>query len=157
MTSVCMARLLFQVSYRVWGGMGAPRTDRPKSTLVEDAPSMLRSEGCCRSTLIAVMDIVALNENFGLPGLLTFEESNGLTCAVVTTPAASATIYFQGAHLTHWQPAGEESVLFLSGKSAFQKGKAIRGGVPVIFPWFGDRHDGQPGPAHGFARTAEWE
>jgi glucose-6-phosphate 1-epimerase len=103
------------------------------------------------------MDIAALNENFGLPGLLAFEESNGLTRAVVTTPAASATIYFQGAHLTHWQPAGEEPVLFLSGKSAFQKGKAIRGGVPVIFPWFGDRHDGQAGPAHGFARTAEWE
>jgi glucose-6-phosphate 1-epimerase len=103
------------------------------------------------------MDIAALNESFGLPGLLAFEESNGLTRAVVTTPAASATIYLQGAHLTHWQPAGEQPVLFLSGKSAFQKGKAIRGGVPVIFPWFGDRHDGQPGPAHGFARTAEWE
>jgi glucose-6-phosphate 1-epimerase len=103
------------------------------------------------------MDIAALNESFGLPGLLAFEESNGLTRAVVTTPAASATIYLQGAHLTHWQPAGEQPVLFLSRKTAFQKGKAIRGGVPVIFPWFGDRHDGQPGPAHGFARTAEWE
>jgi glucose-6-phosphate 1-epimerase len=76
---------------------------------------------------------------------------------VVTTPAASAIIYFQGAHLAHWQPAGEQPVLFLSGKSAFQKGKAIRGGVPVIFPWFGDRHDGRAGSAHGFARTAEWE
>jgi glucose-6-phosphate 1-epimerase len=103
------------------------------------------------------MDIAALNENFGLPGVLAFEESNGLTRAVVTTPAASATIYFQGAHLAHWQPAGEQPVLFLSGKSVFQKGKAIRGGVPVIFPWFGDRQDGQAGPAHGFARTAEWE
>jgi glucose-6-phosphate 1-epimerase len=103
------------------------------------------------------MDIAALNENFGLPGVLAFEESDGLTQAVVTTPAASATVYLQGAHLTDWQPAGEQPVLFLSRKSAFQKGKAIRGGVPVIFPWFGDRHDGQAGPAHGFARTAEWE
>jgi glucose-6-phosphate 1-epimerase len=103
------------------------------------------------------MDIAALNENFGLPGVLAFEESNGLTRAVVTTPAASATVYLQGAHVTDWQPAGEQPVLFLSRKSAFQKGKAIRGGVPVIFPWFGDRHDGQAGPAHGFARTAEWE
>jgi len=52
-------------------------------------------------------------------------------------------------NLTHWQPAGEEPVLFTSPKSAFQTSKAIRGGVPVIFPWFGDRHDGQAGPAHG--------
>src|ERR1700731_4836546 len=103
------------------------------------------------------MDIVGLNECFGLPGVLAFEESDGLQRAVVTTPAASATIYLQGAHLTHWQPAGEEPVLFLSRKSAFQRGKAIRGGVPVIFPWFGDRHDGQSGPAHGFARTEEWD
>jgi glucose-6-phosphate 1-epimerase len=103
------------------------------------------------------MDIAALNENFGLPGVLAFEESDGLQRAVVTTPAASATIYLQGAHLTHWQPAGEEPVLFLGRKSAFQKGKAIRGGVPVIFPWFGDRHDGQAGPAHGFARMEEWD
>jgi len=102
------------------------------------------------------MDIAALNANFGLPGVLSFEESEGLTRAVISTPAASATVYLHGAHLTHWQPAGEEPVLFLSDKSAFAKGKAIRGGVPVIFPWFGDRHDGKKGPAHGFARTAEW-
>jgi glucose-6-phosphate 1-epimerase len=45
----------------------------------------------------------------------------------------------------------------MSAASAFKRGKAIRGGIPVIFPWFGDRHDGHPGPAHGFARTADWE
>ena len=103
------------------------------------------------------MDITALNENFGLPGVLIFEQHGELTRAVVTTPAASATVYLQGAHLAEWQPAGEKPVLFMSGASAFKKGKAIRGGVPVIFPWFGDRHDGRPGPAHGFARTEEWE
>ena len=103
------------------------------------------------------MEITALNENFGLPGVLVFEDHDGLIRAVVTAPSASATIYLQGAHVTAWQPAGEEPVLFMSKKSLFTKGKAIRGGVPVIFPWFGDRHDGQPGPAHGFARAAEWE
>jgi glucose-6-phosphate 1-epimerase len=46
--------------------------------------------------------------------------------------------------------------LFVSPKSLFTHGKAIRGGVPVIFPWFGPRSDGRPGPAHGFARTIEW-
>jgi len=103
------------------------------------------------------MDITALNDNFGIPGVLFFEPHGELTRAVVTTPAASASVYLEGAHVAAWQPAGEEAVLFMSGASAFKKGKAIRGGIPVIFPWFGDRHDGQPGPAHGFARTAEWE
>ena len=103
------------------------------------------------------MDITTLNENFGIPGVLTFEQHGELTCAVITSPAASATVYLQGGHVTEWQPAGEKPVLFMSAASAFKKGKAIRGGIPVIFPWFGDRHDGQPGPAHGFARTEEWE
>lgn len=103
------------------------------------------------------MDIATLNENFGIPGVLVFEQHGELARAVVTTAAASATIYLQGAHLAEWRPAGEQPVLFLSAASDFKKGKAIRGGVPVIFPWFGPRHDGRPGSAHGFARTEEWE
>jgi glucose-6-phosphate 1-epimerase len=103
------------------------------------------------------MEITALNETFSIPGVLVFEQHGELIRAVVTTPAATATVYLQGAHLAEWQPAGEKPVLFMSAASAFKRGKAIRGGVPVIFPWFGDRHDGQPGPAHGFARAAEWE
>ena len=103
------------------------------------------------------MEITRLNENFGIPGVLTFEQHGELIRAAVTTAAASATVYLQGGHVAEWQPAGHEPVLFLSGRSAYKKGKAIRGGIPVIFPWFGDRHDGQAGPAHGFARTEEWE
>jgi glucose-6-phosphate 1-epimerase len=76
---------------------------------------------------------------------------------IVSTPEAVGEIYLQGAHVARWTPRGERPVLFLSSKSAFEPGKAIRGGVPVIFPWFGPRSDGQPGPAHGLARTALWE
>jgi glucose-6-phosphate 1-epimerase len=104
------------------------------------------------------MDVAELQERFAVPGVLEFEETAaGLVLARVTTPAAEATIYLQGAHLTHWKPAGQEPVLFLSARSEFAPGKAIRGGVPVIFPWFGPRHDGKAGPQHGFARTAVWD
>ena len=109
------------------------------------------------------MDAKTLNDSFGLASLLVFEDGSengepaGLIRAVVTTPATTATVYLQGAHIAEWQPAGEQPLLFLSKKTAYKKGKALRGGVPVIFPWFGDRHDGQPGPAHGFARAADWE
>jgi glucose-6-phosphate 1-epimerase len=47
-------------------------------------------------------------------------------------------------------------VLFLSRNSEFAPGKPIRGGVPIAFPWFANRHDGKPGPSHGFARIQDW-
>src|SRR5271165_4166927 len=83
--------------------------------------------------------------------------TTALESVVISTAAAEGEIYLQGAHVARWTPRGERSVLFLSSKSAFEPGKAIRGGVPVIFPWFGPRSDGKPGPAHGLARTALWE
>ena len=94
---------------------------------------------------------------FEIPGVLTFAPAQGgLLAAHITTPAAEAIVYVQGAHLTHWQPQGFSPVLFLSDRSEFTAGKAIRGGIPVIFPWFGDRSDGHSGPAHGFARISGW-
>jgi len=99
-----------------------------------------------------------LNAKFEIPGVLRFAPGNGgLVAAHVSSPTAEATIYIQGAHLTHWKPAGQAPAIFLSSKSDFLAGKPIRGGVPVIFPWFGDRHDGKTGPAHGFARISDWQ
>lgn len=103
------------------------------------------------------MDTASLNEHFAIPGVLAFHQlPSGLIYADVTTPHAKATIYLQGAHLAAWQPAGEEPVLFLSRKSDFEPGKPIRGGVPIAFPWFANRHDGKAGPSHGFARIQDW-
>jgi glucose-6-phosphate 1-epimerase len=100
-----------------------------------------------------------LNERFSLKDALRFEEGpGGLTLAKIATDAATAEIYLQGAHVARWQPASaEDPVLFMSAKSHFAEGKAIRGGVPLVFPWFADRTGGLPGGAHGFARTMEWE
>src|SRR5579859_3068882 len=81
----------------------------------------------------------------------------GLQRVIVKTPLADAEIYLHGAHVTHFQPRGQKPVVFMSGKSLFESGKAIRGGVPICFPWFGAREDGREGPAHGFARLQEWE
>src|SRR5271155_1958392 len=98
-----------------------------------------------------------LANQFDIPNALRFEdEPGGLVRAVISTPAADADLYLQGAHLTHWTAHGQRPVLFVSPKSLFTPGKAIRGGIPIIFPWFGPRSDGKPGPAHGFARTTEW-
>jgi glucose-6-phosphate 1-epimerase len=99
----------------------------------------------------------AKSHRFDIPGVLHFEQGPGeLTRAVISTPEADADIYLQGAHVAHWTPRGQRPVLFVSPKSVFALGKPIRGGVPVIFPWFGPRSDGKPGPSHGFARTLDW-
>ena len=97
-----------------------------------------------------------LNESFALPGVLHFEDAGALQRAQITLPTCAATVYLQGAHLTHWQPAGQAPALFLSADSDFAPGKAIRGGIPLCFPWFGPRGGGLPGPSHGFARIQDW-
>ena len=108
------------------------------------------------------MNLQELTDHFAIPGVLTFSQNeNGLLRASITTPACTAELYLQGAHLTRWQPTGHKPVLFLSDRSTFTPGKAIRGGVPLIFPWFGGRtataeDPRTDGPSHGFARTANW-
>jgi D-hexose-6-phosphate mutarotase len=72
----------------------------------------------------------------------------------IHTPRSAAEIYLLGAHVAGFQKNGEPPLLFMSGKSHFADGKPIRGGVPICFPWFGNR-DGQP--SHGFARILAWE
>ena len=108
------------------------------------------------------MDLQTLTENFAIFGVLSFNESEaGLLRARITTPACTAELYLQGAHLTAWQPAGHGPVLFLSEQSNFLACTAIRGGIPIIFPWFGPRSGSidnprTDGPSHGFARLEPW-
>jgi glucose-6-phosphate 1-epimerase len=100
-----------------------------------------------------------LNKRFGLNGAVRFDDGpGGLTRATIATDKATGEIYLQGAHVAQWQPrSAEHPVLFLSPKSQFISGKPIRGGVPLVFPWFAERKGGLPGGMHGFARTLPWE
>jgi glucose-6-phosphate 1-epimerase len=93
-----------------------------------------------------------------IPDAATFSDTpGGLVRLDIATPLVTAEVYLHGAHITMFQPAGTPPVLFLSDKSHFNPSKAIRGGVPIIFPWFGPK-SGQPElPAHGFVRTMEWD
>lgn len=108
--------------------------------------------------MVSLMQTVqSLCEQFKVPGLHFEAGQGGLTKAVVATPVASGEIYLHGAHVTSWQPAGHEPVLWMSRSSLFQPGKPIRGGVPICFPWFGPHASDPSAPAHGFARTALWD
>ena len=71
----------------------------------------------------------------------------------ISTALAEAEVHRAGAHVATWTPRGERPVLYLSPRAVFAPGKPIRGGVPIIFPWFGPSAAG----AHGYARTAVWD
>ncbi len=95
-----------------------------------------------------------MNSDHEILGFVHFcTGQGGLERVEIETPWSTAEIYLHGAHVTAFRKMDEPPLLFLSSSSEFAPGKAIRGGIPVIFPWFGPRDDG---PAHGFARVSGW-
>jgi len=95
---------------------------------------------------------------FEIPGIAQLVEGNGgLPMVRVTSPEASGEMYLHGAHVTSWKPQGADEVIFLSSRSKFESGRAIRGGVPICFPWFGGKADDPKAPAHGFVRAKSWQ
>jgi glucose-6-phosphate 1-epimerase len=106
-----------------------------------------------------MLTIDQLNSQFSLSGVARFDAGKrDMPRLVITTPAAEAHIYLHGAHVTHFQPRGGKPLLFLSSRSHFDAGKPIRGGVPVIFPWFGPRDpNDKQSPMHGFVRLQQWK
>lgn len=92
---------------------------------------------------------------FEIPGRVTLLEGNGeLPKVEVSSDAGCAEVYLHGAHITDFQLNGQPPLLFTSQCSRFARNQPIRGGIPIILPWFGAR-EGEP--AHGFARLVDWE
>ncbi len=88
-------------------------------------------------------------------GRVLFLEGRGdLPMIEISTPWSAAEVYLHGAHVTHFKKNDERPLLFLSQVSRFENAQPIRGGIPIVFPWFGPR----PGfGQHGFARVKAWE
>lgn len=74
----------------------------------------------------------------------------------VACGSATGQIYDYGAHVTAWQPRSEQPVIWTPQDFLPDDGAAIRGGIPVCFPWFNTGPDGDKHPAHGRARTSRW-
>jgi glucose-6-phosphate 1-epimerase len=99
-----------------------------------------------------------LDRRYGIPDIARVVAGNGgLTKITITTPAATGEIYLQGGQVTSWTPTGQPDVLFVSAASRFEASRAIRGGIPVCFPWFGNKAGDPRAPAHGFVRSKAWE
>lgn len=91
-----------------------------------------------------------------IPGLSLAEGRGGLPKLEIELPGCTAELYLHGAHLTAWTPTGHDPVLWTSEQAVYADGKAIRGGVPICFPWFAAGWDDNLTPAHGFARISPW-
>ncbi|MDG6894334.1 D-hexose-6-phosphate mutarotase [Volucribacter amazonae] len=99
-----------------------------------------------------------LNNHFSIIANLSPElqliQINQLQCLKLSHSVGTALIALQGAQLLQWQPThAKQPVLWLSDIEPYQQGKAIRGGIPLCFPWFNNNGT----PAHGFARISLWQ
>ncbi|MBW8189975.1 D-hexose-6-phosphate mutarotase [Neiella marina] len=92
-----------------------------------------------------------------LPQLEFSATNSGLIMIAVRNELAQASICLHGAHVCSFQPQQQRPVLWLSSQAQFTEGKAIRGGVPVCWPWFGPHPTDSNLPQHGFARNQNWQ
>jgi D-hexose-6-phosphate mutarotase len=114
-----------------------------------------RSPTLFSATTINAMATTQWQKALEIPGRVLFSEGNGeLPRLEINTAWGNAEIYLHGAHVTHFQKKNEPPLLFMSQLSCFDERTAIRGGIPIIFPWFGSR-EGES--AHGFARLQSWD
>ena len=104
------------------------------------------------------MNIDDLNDKFAIEGEIGFAELEGdLVFAMIANKYADANISLYGAQITDFRPVGTMDILWMSPLSKFEEGNAIRGGIPVCFPWFGPHEMDGTMPQHGFARLMYWE
>ena len=104
------------------------------------------------------MDLNQIKDRFGsIESANVVEGNGGLLAIAIAKDGVEGEIYLHGGHVTRWKPESTDEVLFLSNLTNWSAPKAIRGGVPICFPWFGPKLDQPTAPQHGFARTREWK
>jgi glucose-6-phosphate 1-epimerase len=105
------------------------------------------------------MDLLTLNQTYGAAGRIAFREGpGGDPIAVLIAPQGSCEISLYGAQVLTYRVLGFQDTLWLSPLASFTRGSAIRGGIPICWPWFGAAPKTLPEgtPSHGFARKALW-
>ncbi len=105
------------------------------------------------------MHIASLNNKFGIGKELGFKEiAEGIIAIEVDTALATASVSLMGGQVLTWHPKSQqEPVLWVSELAQYIPGKAIRGGVPICWPWFGAHPSDSHLPGHGFARVIPWK
>lgn len=92
------------------------------------------------------------------PSIRLTEPSQGYPVYDIRHPIATARVAAHGAHVMGWRPASaDHEVLYLSPEAVLREGKAIRGGIPVCWPWFNAHPSDSGAPSHGYARDRFWQ
>ncbi|MFA0482754.1 D-hexose-6-phosphate mutarotase [Vibrio sp. 10N.222.55.B11] len=99
------------------------------------------------------MDLSTLPALAALSDNVTIVEHEGVKLVRVIHDKANAAISLFGGHVVSFQPQGQEDLIWMSQQAKFDGKTALRGGIPVCWPWFGRI----AAPAHGFARSSEWQ
>lgn len=83
---------------------------------------------------------------------------HGFTYIEINNAKAHATISTYSGQVLSYRPKSQkDDLLFVSDRAYYEEGKAIKGGIPVCWPWFGADPDDLGRPAHGFVRNRQWE
>ncbi|MEZ8573765.1 D-hexose-6-phosphate mutarotase [Vibrio splendidus] len=99
------------------------------------------------------MDLSTLPTLTVLSDNVTIVEHEGVKLVRVIHDKANAAISLFGGHVVSFQPQGQQDLIWMSQQAKFDGKTALRGGIPVCWPWFGHI----AAPAHGFARSSEWQ
>ncbi|MGB5178416.1 MAG: D-hexose-6-phosphate mutarotase [Gammaproteobacteria bacterium] len=104
------------------------------------------------------MDFEQLSQ-YEIEDVLQFVEiEHGFTYIEINNARAHATISTYAGQVLSYRPKGQETdLLFVSDRAYYEDGKAIKGGIPVCWPWFGPDPDVEGRPAHGFVRNRPWQ
>lgn len=104
------------------------------------------------------MDISELARRFGIADrVAVIAGKGGLAMVEVTTGHSTALISIYGAQVLSFRPRGHDDLMYLSETAYYAPGKAIKGGMPVCWPWFGPDPEGKGRPGHGFVRNRQWD
>lgn len=103
---------------------------------------------------VAIMEAM---KHIEIPGIVQVAPGPGdLSQITISNEYATASIFPYGAHVSSFVPKGGKDLFWMSTKSPFSVGKAIRGGVPLCWPWFSAHKQDKTLPSHGFARIHTW-
>ena len=96
-------------------------------------------------------------DQWSVPNVVSVENmADDYPVIYINNEFASASIALHGGHVMSYQPREHKPLLWLSRDAIYKQGKAIRGGIPICWPWFGDHPTNPQLPAHGFARNQFW-
>lgn len=87
---------------------------------------------------------------------IEYKQLGDNTIVNITHSLFSAQISLFGAQLLSFTPKGKQDILWCSSDAILDGSKAIRGGAPICWPWFGPSADGLS-PQHGYARISKWK